>query len=363
MINKMLNQAQYELLHYPYYSIGDHLSRPFRALFSKNYKPHDRFGFANGLLAKALMDYYKKHVNTEEGGEALDVVKRYYNRWISRGCKIRSISDVYSGMALIDLHQLTGQDKYKKGLDKIMKYLFSIETDDFGSVITYPERKDKMIYADSLGMICPFLAKYGERYNDMNSTNLAVVMIQNYMNYGMEEKLLLPYQCYDPESKMKYGIIGWGMSVGRLLMGMSETLYYMEPERQSYEQIKQYYRRIVDKVETYQSEGGLYHWQLSAKEGPADTGATSMILYSIAQSLEDKILIGIHKSRMMRGIEALKVCIQDDGTLPGASKDTDKFNEYPIDFGSYPWALGPALSLFLIMEDEIKVNTNENIIL
>ena len=356
MINKMLNQAQYELLHYPHYSAGDYLKRPFIALFGKNAKPMDKISFPNGVLARALMDYYKKNVNTEEGGEALEVVKRYYNKWISRGCRIYSLSDVYAGMALIDLHQITGQDKYKRGIDAIAGFVFSHETDDNGSLITYPERKDKKVYADSIGMICPFLAKYSERYNDMNAMNLAVVMIQNYMQYGMDEKLMLPYQGYDCEDGIKYGIIGWGMSVGRLLMGMSETLYYMEADRQSYEQIKQYYRRIVDKVETYQTEGGLYHWQLSAKEGPVDTGATAMILFSIAQSLEDKILIGIHKSRMQRGIEALKLYIQDDGTLPGASQDTDRFNEYPIDFGAYPWALGLAISLLLMTGEGTEKN-------
>ncbi|MCR4787649.1 MAG: glycoside hydrolase family 88 protein [Lachnospiraceae bacterium] len=360
MIEKMLNRAQYELLHYPYYTLGTYLKRPFQALFVKDSKPLDKISFPNGILAKSLMDYYKKNVNTEEGGEALEVVKRFYNKWISKGCKVHSISDVYAGMALIDLHQLTGQDKYKKGIDAIARFVFSHETDDYGSLITYPERKDKMIYADSIGMLCPFLSKYGERYNNINAMNLAVVMIQNYMQYGMDEKLMLPYQGYDSASGIKYGIVGWGMSVGRLLMGMSETLYYMEADRQSYEAIKQYYRRIIDKVETYQSEGGLYHWQLSAKEGPADTGATAMILYSVAQSLEDKILIGIHKSRMQRGIEALKICVQEDGILPGASMDTERFNEYPIDFGAYPWALGSALSLFLMIgEGKEKKDLNE----
>ncbi len=362
MINNMLNQAQYELLHYPYYSLDAYLKRPFAALFDKHSKPIDKISFPNGLLAKALMDFYKRNVNTEEGGEALEVAKRFYNKWISKGCKVYSISDVYAGMALIDIHQITGQDKYKRGIDAIANFIFSHDTDDYGSLISYPERKDKMIFADSIGMLCPFMAKYAERYNDMNAMNLAVVMIQNYMSYGMDEKLMLPYQGYDSESHIKYGIIGWGMSVGRLLMGMSETLYYMEKDRQSYEQIKQYYRRIVDKVETYQAEGGLYHWQLSAKEGPADTGATAMILYSIAQSIEDKILIGIHKSRMQRGIEALKICVQEDGTLPGASKDTEKFNEYPIDFGAYPWALGPALSLMLMTGEGIEKNESSDII-
>ena len=84
MINQILNQAQYELFKYPHYTAGDYLSRPFKVVFSRNSKPLDKIGFGNGLLAKALMDYYKKNVNTEEAREVYDVVRRYYDRWIYR---------------------------------------------------------------------------------------------------------------------------------------------------------------------------------------------------------------------------------------------------------------------------------------
>lgn len=352
MINRLLNQAQYELFSYPHYSVGDYLSRPFKALFSKKSKPLDKIGYGNGLLAKALMDYYKKNVNSEEGREVFEMVRRYYDRWIIGGCKMRSLADVYSGMALIDIYEITNKEKYKKGLDAIIKYVNNFETDELGSLLYHPEKKDRLICVDTIGYVCPFLAKYGAKFDDVTATSIAVTQIQSFLQNGMDEKLIIPYHGYDSESGIKYGIVGWGMAVGRLLMGMSELLNYMEPTNGNYELIKQAYRRIVDKVETYQGEGGLYNWQLGAKDGPADTGATAMILYSIAESLENKVLIGIHKSRMLRGLEALKMCVQEDGTLPGASHDTDEFNIYPIDFSDYPWALANMLSLMVMTEEK-----------
>ena len=352
MLNKMLNLAQYELLNYPHRSVGYHIGRPFRALFGNVKDPFDRIAFPNALLAKAMMDYYKKHVNTEEGKEILEVLKRYYNRWLLGGCRLYNIDDAYAGMALIDLYRITKNEKYKNAIDKIAQYLMSAETDTSGSMIYRPGENKKMVYADYIGSVCPFLAKYGTTFRDFNAVNLAVTQIENFMNKGMDEKTILPYHGYDVETGMKMGIIGWGQAVGRLMMGMSEVLFYMESDKPGYEEVRQYYRRLVDKVEIYQADGGLYHWQLSAKEGPADTAASAMILYSIAQSVEDKVIIGIHKSRMLRGVEAIKACVQDDGSLPGASAMSGEFGKYPMEFGAFPWSLGPAISLLVLNESE-----------
>lgn len=352
MIIKMLNQAQYELMNYPHRGIGYYLGYPVSSVSGKNKKYKDKMGYPNAVLAKAMMDYYKKHVNSEEAREIMDIVRRYYGRWNLRGKKLYSIEDAYAGMALIDVYRITGEEKYKEWIDRIYSYVMQQETDETSSFITKSKNGSKYVSVETIGTVCPFLAKYGKVFDDPSAVNMAIIQIENYMSRGMDEKTLLPYHGYDSDSGLKMGIIGWGQAVGRLLNGLSEVLYYMDADKPSYDTIRQYYRRIVDKVETYQAEGGLYHWQLSAKDGPADTAATAQILVSIAQSLEDKVLIGIHRSRMLRGVEAIKACIQEDGTLPGAAMQADGFNNYPVEFGIFPWALGPALSLMVAVEEE-----------
>ena len=76
-----------------------------------------------------------------------------------------------------------------------------------------------------------------------------------------------------------------------------------------------------------------------------DTSATAMILYAIARSLETKVLIGIHKSRMQRGKEALLHMVKE-GKLYDCLAECQGFSMYPQIYGAYPWSLGPALSLF-----------------
>ncbi len=352
MLNKLLNQAQYDLLNYPHRTVGYHMARPLKALAGRNDDPVDRLAYGNAVLAKAMLDYYKKHINSEEAREIMDVVKRYFQRWNFGGKKIFRIEDIYAGVALVDLHQITGEAKYKEYADTLLKWVLAAEADSDGSLLVQTAKNDNFVMAETIGYVCPFLAKYGAVYNDMDAMNMAITQIQNFLERGMDEKLLLPYHGYNSETGMKMGIIGWGQAVGQLMIGMAETLKYMEPDRPSYEAIRMGYRRIVDKVEAYQLEGGLYTWQLSAKDGPVDTAATAMILYSLALSLEDKVLIGIHKSRMLRGAEALKACVQEDGTIPGAALPSKRPGNYPLEFGPFPWSLGPALSLFVMLEEE-----------
>ncbi len=342
---EMVKEAEKELLNYPERSLVYYLKRTIKIIMGNKQPPLDKINWPNGLLAKSLIDYYMQNKNSEEAAIITKCLRKYYDRWIKRGCKIYYLDDIYSGMALIDLHRITGEEKYKKAAETMAQYLFHHEMDSAGSFPYRPEQKNGYIFADGIGMVCPFLCKYGSTYGDMNAINLAIVQIQNFIERGMDGKTGLPYHGYQLESGIKYGIIGWGRAVGWLMIGMAESLAYMEDITPGYDMIKQSYRRMVDKVEAYQLENGLYSWQLVAKEGPVDTSATAMILYAIARSLETKALIGIHKSRMERGRDALWNMVKE-GKLYDCLAECHGFSMYPQVYDAYPWSLGPALSLF-----------------
>lgn len=348
---EMLKEAERELLKYPKRGLGYQLKRIVKLLAGKGFEPNDKFSWPNGLLAKGLADYYMEHKSAEESRVVLETLRKYYDRWIRKNCKMYYLDDAFSGMALIDLHQITGEEKYKQAADKIAEYLFHHETDGGGSLLYRPKQKNGYIFADGIGMVSPFLCKYGVTYGNSNAIQLAVTQIQNFIDMGMDSKTGLPYHGYQYESAVRYGIIGWGRGTGWLMLGMAETLSYLEESHPNYETIKQAYRRMVDKVEAYQLDGGLYSWQLGAKDGPVDTSGTAMILYAIARSLNTKVLIGIHKSRMLRGREALWNSVKE-GKIYGCLAECQGFCMYPQVYGAYPWSLGPALSLFSITEEQ-----------
>lgn len=348
---EMVKEAEFDLLNYPKRKAGYYLKRTAKMLTGRAVEPVDKINWPNGLLAEGLVNYYKKNKNSEEARIIVEYLRKYYDKWIRSGHKLFYVDDMVSGISLIELHQITGEEKYKAAAEAMVQFLYHYERDAAGSFIYRPKQGNDYVFADMIGMVCPFLCKYGSTYGDSNAINLAVAQIQNFIECGMDEKTGLPYHGYQYKSGVKYGIIGWGRAAGWLLLGMSGALAYMNEHDQGYEAVKQAYRRLVDKVEAYQLEGGLYSWQLGAKDGPVDTSATGMILYSIAQSLENKVLIGIHKSRMVRGRDALFGSVKE-GRIYGALAECQGFCMYPQVYGEYPWSLGPALSLFAMTEEE-----------
>lgn len=348
----LIREAVFELLHYPKRSLGWHTKRVIKLCLGRGAEPLDKINWHTGLVANSLMEYYKRNRNAEDAGEVLTAVKKYFDRWIAGGCKLYYIDDTLCGLALIDLHQVTGDDKYKQALDTMAQYLYHHETDRTGSLPYRPAQGNGHIYADGIGMMCPFLSKYGSVYGDRNAINLAVTQIKNFITYGMDGKTGLPYHGYEQESQVKYGIIGWGRAVGFLMMGMIGCLTCLEKEHTSYEVIKQAFRRLVDKVESYQLNGGLYTWQLETREGSVDTSATGMIIYAIAKGLQEEILIGIHKSRMIRGKEGLWDAVKE-GKIYGCLAECQGFGMYPQIYGAYPWSLGPALGVFVMLEETV----------
>ena len=92
---EMVRKAQDQLLHYPVRSAGAEVKRMIRQLLGQKVAPKDSFNWPNGLLAKALIDYYYAHQNSEEAREIQDALKKYCDRFIHRKYKMYYLDDAF----------------------------------------------------------------------------------------------------------------------------------------------------------------------------------------------------------------------------------------------------------------------------
>jgi rhamnogalacturonyl hydrolase YesR len=328
-----------------------------RQMAGKQVAPLDNINWPSGLLAQALVAYYWNNLNAEISLVIKHALIKYYQRFIKSKQGFHYLDNAQAGYALIDLHQITEEEGYKTVLDNMVAYLKEHPVDDEGSLPYRPWQSDYdngnlHIYADGIGMTCPFLARYGHTYDDPGSIALAVKQILNFCKNGMDSRTGLPYHGYDFKSKISHGIIGFGRACGWLMIGMVECLIYMDQETTEFEEIKQHFRRLVDKVEAYQRDDGFYPWLLTAKEGHFDTSATAMISYAIARGLQHDIIISIHRSRMLRGRDALLTAV-DEGKIFDCLTEHGGFGIYPQVYEAYPWSLGPTLSLCSVQLKEL----------
>ena len=355
-INSMLDEALYELNHYPGSSFSIACKNFARVLTGRSVVKDDRIFWPTGLLSECLLEVYiqlgkesaqsngKSVAEDEERQKILGAMKEYFDRWIRGGSRVYYPDDGCAGYTLVALQEMTGSEKYREAADKLYEFLRTYRRDERGGIVYRQEQNNTFVFADGIGEMCPFLARYGKAYDNSGAINLAVGQILNYLEFGFDEKTGLPYHGYDAENGMKYGLLGWGRAVGWMMIGMVGTLESMNPAHPDYTRIKQAFRMLVSKVEIYQLEGGLYTWHLLAKEGPVDTSATGMILYAIAKGVELGILIENHKNRLNKGRQALQNCVKDYRVY-GALSECKGFAEHPQIYGAYPWSQGPALAL------------------
>lgn len=302
----------------------------------------DKFFWPNSLLAIALELSYK---NLNDKND-LDCLVSYYDKWIGNGLSINNLDNTMNGYSMVYVYEETNELKYKKALDVLTSYLINHPKDKNGS-LPYRRDSDLNILVDSLGMICPFLCRYGKLTNNSELIDLAVLQLVNFLEYGLDKDKYLPYHAYNAESYIKLGIVGWGRAVGWLLIGLVDSLEYIDSNNSYYNLLAESLNKIIVNVIKFQRYDGYFSWQLEAVEGHVDSSSTSMISYAIRKAINLGLIDNSFKYNTDLALSALYNSIED-GNVLDCSAECMGLSMYPQRYGSFPWAQGPTTALLAI---------------
>jgi rhamnogalacturonyl hydrolase YesR len=335
-----------QLHNYPQVKIKGYIKSSVKSIIQrKNPFTKDKFFWPNGLLATSLEWSYRRNGNNIN----LSSLKKYYNKWIVKGVPIKNTDYAINGYSLIYLYNITKKRKYLKAIEFLVDYLKSQRKTEKGS-IPYRESNRNRVYVDSLGMISPFLCRYGNNFNDDSSSELGIKQLINFLDYGMDEETNLPYHGYDSFNNIKLGIIGWGRALGWLLIGLVDSLEFIPKSHSKYQYLINKLQNIVSNVVKYQLKDGNFTWQITAKEGHIDTSSTSMISYAIRRG----IMLGLLPTSYLKNTNLAINALHNntiDGVVQNCSAECRGLGMYPQKYGSYPWAQGPTTSLFAISSE------------
>ena len=156
-INALQEQAARTLFTWPELTGKDRVKRAVRKyVLGQRTAPHDRYFWPNALLAEGLSQI-QKGVRDSKNEE---ILSRYFDRWIRKGVPLYYVDNAANGTALLDLYENTGQKKYLEAASKIAAFLKEHKKDEQGNLL-YRIRDEADIYADTVGMVSPFLCRYG----------------------------------------------------------------------------------------------------------------------------------------------------------------------------------------------------------
>lgn len=381
-----------------------YLKNMIKRLLKRGYNKKDAFNWPAGLLLKGLTDavdvleseeyvkysqimdntdYSSKDSNKRIVNEIIDCIESYlapHLKYIFKSentnktfditsptynerLRINVLDDAITGETLLWLYERTGKSEYKIAADAIFSFLVKHEKDIVGSLIYRPVQGNSYILADMVGMVCPFLAKYGIMFSSAEALALCEIQMINFIKYGIDTKSKLPYHGFEVANldttsdfrHVNYGIIGWGRAVGWILRG--ESLYLkvlsannIENVSENYMKIKANFIDLCDTILKYKKESNMFSWQLQATNGPTDTSGTAMIYDAIlevenvdcikANTSIKEILNILHTEVKLSIWEYIK-----DGKITNVLAECLGFSMYPQIYGSYPWGQGVTLSM------------------
>ena len=348
-----------------------------KKLLRRPMRTKDELFWPQGMLLLGLL----------EAGE-IQVVKDFFDRWISRGSVVIYPDDALAGYVLVRLYEQTADDKYLEGAHKVAEYLSRTERNEERMIVYQPGKPVQNIAADGAGMAALFLARYAkclaalpadhrpgdvdvsskEKINetgpaetapaaDTEIANVAYAeecaddarrQVTDYLRCATDAATGLPMHGFDLASGKRKGLAGWGRAAAWLLMGMSEC---GSLDGQTEE--------LIQKVLQYQREDGLIPWHLPAGD-PADTSASGMVAWSILNFEQNGAAPGIEMkqqdaagsngadpdmfleaaSRILLGI----LPQIGNGVVTGSLGESVDFGVHPQYYGHNPWGQGAALA-------------------
>ena len=173
----------------------------------------ERYSWPQALLAMGLLQAYEQ----TKDKTALSSVFSYLRRWKNSGYPISHVDHVMNGSVALWTEEILTREKRedaeslealwicREGADICAGWIKAAKKTADG-ILAYRSQHPDWLFADTLGMLCPFACRYGVQKQDKELLNLGIRQLELFFQKGMDEKTGLPYHGYDEKNGMKYGI-------------------------------------------------------------------------------------------------------------------------------------------------------------
>ena len=327
----------------------------------------ERYSWPQALLAMGLLQAYEQ----TKDKTALSSVFSYLRRWKNSGYPISHVDHVMNGSVALWTEEILTREKRedaeslealwicREGADICAGWIKAAKKTADG-ILAYRSQHPDWLFADTLGMLCPFACRYGVQKQDKELLNLGIRQLELFFQKGMDEKTGLPYHGYDEKNGTKYGIIGWGRACGWMLLGLSQSILWISEQsaaqpsfqsaaREGCNRLLLLQQQLLDSIFVWQRADGGFSWQLQAREGHRDTSAEGMIGYGAWLAAETAAVqrSGQWSPALSRLAATLQTSIQK-GYVTDCSGECKGFAEYPQVYGTYPWGSGSALAFLAV---------------
>lgn len=204
--------------------------------------------------------------------------------------------DLQPGVLLFDIYDKTGDEKYKRLLDKIIEWMMMLRKNELGG-IWHKAFLDDQMWLDSMYMAGVITSKYAERYGNEEHRAFVHKQMTLMREYARDEKTGLYHHAWDYSRKAKWAdaVSGksksfWGRAMGWFAVSMFEIAKTLDPHSEEY---KDYVKTGVDLIAAllrYRDEKSGMWYQVVDKghlQGNwHETSCSCLFLYALSLAAE-----------------------------------------------------------------------------
>lgn len=321
-----------------------------------------RWHYEEGLLMKAVAETGAAAGSPDHGR----FVREWVDRWVTPAGGIRTyridefnLDQIYPGRLLFSLHRDTGQERYRKAIQRLREQLRrQPRTKDggFWHKKIYPHQ----MWLDGIYMAGPFYAEYASLFGgpqDFDDIARQIILIEartrdpksGLLYHGWDESRKQRWA--DPETGCSPNF--WGRGMGWFAMAVVDVLDFFpgdHPQRGALISILE--RTAWAALRVQDDATGLWHQILNRAGSPGnylESSASAMFAYAFAKGVRKNLLpagFSAPAARAFRGLLRHRVKRNSDGSISlDGTCAVAGLGGRPYRDGSYEYYVGEKMAI------------------
>lgn len=199
---------------------------------------------------------------------------------------IGSVDQCWVGYALLEFHQLTGDDSVRKAADCLAQFLMEQHARTTSGTLPYRQAQPEVVLSDGLAFACPFLARYARVAGSTECADLAVAQLSEFLDTAIDRYSGLPFHGYVVGGTPNLGVAGWARGCGWLAVALADTLLWLPPEHPGHGRLVVALSSLIESLSRYHSASGCWHWAVTNPVTYDDTSGTALIGCAVERMLQ-----------------------------------------------------------------------------
>lgn len=329
MKNFSLTVSLFCLLSFHLVAQSDTWSVKFSGAMISRYQPNINnmtnkgWEYSNSIVLHGMEKVYQYTRDTNY----IKYIKTYVDAYVNGAGVVNglgpTLDKIHPGLLCLFLYKETGLTKYKTAATNIRNYILATtlfaKTPDGGfwhKNVGY----NNIMMLDGIYMAHPFLAKYGQMFNDDSAMNTATRQTLLLASHTYDSSLHLVKHAwnYNKNSVWSDPVTGassevWSRAMGWYMMAIVDILQYLPATHKDYNNMRDLLDSLAIGIKnTQDASSGLWYQVMNKKDSAGnylETSGSGMLVYALKKAVDNEWIDSGYLSVCRKGWEGLKTKI------------------------------------------------------